>query len=91
METNKQTKLERQQLQKQTKNLWLLELADQSRQLKNYNSEISIQISGNLSFHVFYLFYMGNKFIESLLQKYHTSYGSTIFQTSLTHPLRISY
>ena len=63
----------------------------QSRQLKNYNSEISIQISGNLSFHVFYLFYMGNKFIESLLQKYHTSYGSTIFQTSLTHPLRISY
>jgi hypothetical protein len=39
--TNKQTKFERQQ---QTKNLWLLELADQSRQLKTYNSEKSIQI-----------------------------------------------
>ena len=89
METNKQTKLERQQ--QQTKNIWLLELNNQSRQLKNYDSEKSIHISGNLSFHVFYLFCMGNKFIESLLQKYHTSYISTKFQTSLTHPLRISY
>ena len=56
METNKQTKkLERQQRQQ------LIELADQSRQLKNYNPEKNIQISGNLLFHVFYLFYIGNK------------------------------
>jgi hypothetical protein len=60
MKTNKQTELERQR-QQQTKNLWLLKLANQSRQLKKCDSEKSIKISGNLPFHVFYLFYKGNK------------------------------